>query len=443
MIPRKTVDEVTQMANSHIVDIVSGYVSLRKRGASYVGCCPFHNEKTPSFYVSPAKEMFNCFGCHKGGSVITFIMEIEKISYPDAIRLLGRRFGITVEDEIADPAMQAAAKAAAAERDAVSSALEYAARLFESQLRNSPDGQNSALAHLRESGLRDDTIATFRLGFALPPQNAFLNKALADGFKKEFLLKAGLITPSPDPNTDAESDLFTNAITFPLQNGTGKIVGFLAKNLSPSDAALPQYARTPDSQFFSATTNLYGIYQARTEMSRTAKCFIVESLTDVLFFHQAGIINTLAPITDELTLPQIKSIARFAKDVTLAFDADQAAVFATLSNINNLLREGLNVHVLLLPSGQSPEDFAKLSPQDELHNYIETQESDFVLFKADFLYAMADDDVSRSAALDSIVETIACVQDVILQDIYISDCAVRLHTSPDALAAAVAARQTP
>lgn len=436
MIPRLVATQVAETANDNIVSIVGDYVKLRRRGSGFVGCCPFHNEKTPSFSVSPAKGFFHCFGCGKSGSAVTFVMEMERVGYPDALRLLGNRLGIAVPEEVASPEEEREAR----ERDSVFAVLEYAARAFEENLRSSDEGQGLGMTYWRSRGFRDDTIAKFRLGYALSRPDALMGKALADGYKMEALVKAGLVAGKE--LNDPHRDYFRGRVMFPIQNTTGKVIGFGGRVLDAATKGVSiKYLNTPETEFYNKRDTLYGIYQARAEISRMDKCYLVEGYTDVISMHQCGVANVVASSGTSLTASQVRLLKRFTSNITILYDGDKAGIHASLRGIDMILREGLNVRVLLLPDDDDPDSFARKHSADDFLAYVEGNEKDFLAYEAQVLMASAGDDpIKKAEATHTIIASIAEVQDSVARELYVRECAKTMRLSEETVYAALQKR---
>lgn len=429
MISRQIVDQVTEASTANIASIVGEYVSLRRKGASYMGCCPFHNEKTPSFSVNPAKGFYYCFGCHKGGNAVNFVMELEKLSFPDAIRHLGKKFGIAVPEEEQSPEEERAGR----ERDGLYAIMEYAARAYEANLRESEEGQAYGLTYFRHRGFRDDTIATFRLGYALNESNGLHAKALADGYKEDGLIKNGLLRVNPD--NGGKYDYFRGRVMFPIQNATGKVIGFGGRVLDARTKGVNvKYLNSPETELYKKTDIVYGIYQARTEISRKNKCYLVEGYTDVISMHQSGIANVVASSGTALTTNQIRLIKRFTENITVLYDGDSAGIHASLRGIDMILREGMNVRVLLLPDGDDPDSFSLKHTADEFQAYVDEHETDFIRYEAETLMAdSGNDPLKKAEATHTIVASISEVQDSIKREFYVKECARIMGISEEAV----------
>lgn len=434
MIPKQIVEQVTETAKDNIVSVIGEYVQLKKKGSAYMGCCPFHNEKTPSFSVSATKGFFKCFGCGKGGSAVSFVMGIESLTFPEAIHHLGKKFGINVPEEAQSPEEEAAGR----ERDALFAAMEYATRHYESNLRDSEEGQAYGLTYFRHRGFRDDTIATFRLGYALNG-NGLLTKATADGYKEAPLASNGLIKTSEDGR---KYDYFRGRVIFPIQNSTGKVIGFGARVLDAATKGVSlKYLNSPETELYKKTDIVYGIYQARAEISRQDKCFLVEGYTDVISMHQSGITNVVASSGTALTKNQILLIKRYTSNITVLYDGDAAGIHASLRGIDMILHEGMNVRVLLLPDNDDPDSFARKHTEEEFRAYVEAHENDFIRYEAETLLAQTEKDpLKRADAVHTIVASIAEVQDGIKRELYVQECARIMGVSESAVFSALEKR---
>ncbi len=417
-IPREIINQITETASENIVNIVGDYVQLKRRGASYMGCCPFHGEKTPSFSVNPTRGFYYCFGCHKGGNAVNFLMDIEKQSYPEVIRNLGNRFGISIPEVELSPEEDRAAK----ERDAVYNVMEYAARTYEQNLRESEEGQAYGLTYFRSRGFRDDTIAKFRLGYSLNSSLGLTNKAVGEGYKEEALIRAGLLKINAE--TAGKYDYFRGRVMFPIQNTSGKVIAFGGRVLDARTKGVnTKYLNSPETELYKKTDIVYGIYQARTAISRKDKCFLVEGYTDVISMHQSGIENVVASSGTALTTSQIRLIKRFTNKITVLYDGDSAGIHASLRGIDMILQEGMDVRVLLLPDDDDPDSFARKHTADEFQSYVEAHETDFIRYESETLLAnCGSDPLKKADATRTIVTSISHVQDPINRELYIKEC---------------------
>ena len=414
MIDKGTIDRVMETAQSQIVEVVSEFVNLKRRGVNYIGLCPFHNEKTPSFIVSPHKGIFKCFGCGKGGNAVNFLMDHEQISFVEAIKILGKKFHIPIEEKELTPEEVAHQN----DRESMLVVTGFAAKYFEERLHNSDEGKSVGLSYFRERGFRDDTIKKFQLGYSPDSKDAFTREALHKGFKLDFLEKTGLTIV----RDDYKADRFRGRVIFPIHSLAGKVIGFGGRVLR-TDAKTAKYLNSPESEIYHKSHILYGIYQARQEIARQDRCILVEGYTDVLAFHQAGISNVVASSGTALTPGQIRLIARFSKNLTIIFDGDAAGIKASLRGIDLVLEEGLNVKVLLLPDGEDPDSYAKKLGGEALREYIKKHETDFIRFKTGLLMEEAKNDpVQRARLIQDIVHSISVIPDSITRTEYVKDC---------------------
>lgn len=418
MIDRATVERIKEAAN--IVDVVSEFVTLRKSGANYKGLCPFHNEKTPSFYVSPARGTCHCFGCGKGGSPITFIMEHEQMTYPEALRWLANKYHI----EIHERELTNQEREEQSQRESMFIVNEWAASYFEDLLHHPADGNDIGMQYFRSRGFRDDIILKFRLGYDLPNRLVLAPTALQKGYKEEFLVKTGICYK----NEHGELiDRYAGRVTFPWIGVNGKVVGFTARVLDSRTKGVNQkYVNSPDSDLFHKDHELYGIYQAKKAIAREDRVYMVEGQADVIALHQCGIENVVANSGTALSLHQIHMLHRFTSNITLLYDGDAAGIHAALRGTDMLLSEGMNLKVLLLPDGDDPDSFARKHTAPDFKQYIEEHQTDFMEFKTDLLLKGVRDPLKRSEAINSIVKSISLVQNQILRDTYLHDCAVRM-----------------
>lgn len=416
MIDQQTIETVKETANSNIVDIIGDFVSLSKRGANHIGCCPFHNEKTPSFYVSKAKGIYKCFGCGKAGNAVTFVMEHEHLTFFEAIKYLGPRFGIQVKDEQLTPEQEQAVSL----RESVSAALEFARQTFIDNLWNSPEGISVGLPYFRgERGFRDDTIRKFELGFSLSKRDAFTQLALQHGYKEEFLKEASL---SIFGDNGYKVDKYFGRVMFPIHSISGRVIGFGGRVMVKSDKAA-KYINSNESVLYHKSDVVYGMFQAKSEIVRKDRCYLVEGYTDVISMHQAGLTNTIASCGTSLTTGQIHVIKKFTNNITVLYDGDSAGIHAAVRGIDMVLAEGMNVKVLLLPDGEDPDSFARTHNADEYVAYIEAHQTDFIQFKAKLLLDDAKGDPTKtSEIINDMVLTISKVQDTILRTIYVQEC---------------------
>ena len=419
-----TVRKINDTAD--IVEVVSDYVRLKKRGSGYIGLCPFHNERTPSFSVSKSRNFCKCFSCGKGGSPVGFIMEVEQVDYPGALRILARKYGITIEErELTDEERHEAS-----ERESMLAVNDFAMRWFERNIQQTQEGRDIGLAYFRQRGIDERMIERFHLGYSLDRRDALRTEALRAGYTDEFLEKTGLIIRHEGGGI---SDRFRARVIYPIFTLSGKVVGFGGRTLR-SDKTMAKYVNSPESVIYHKSTELYGLYQAKPSIVRKDKCILVEGYMDVISMHQAGIENVVASSGTSLTEGQIRLIHRFTENVTVIYDSDPAGIKASLRGIDLLLAEGLMVKVLLLPDGDDPDSFAQSHPSSEVERYIEENEGDFVKFKTDILMKDTDrDPIARSRAMTEIVRTIAVIPEMMLRTTYIAECSRRFGISEELL----------
>lgn len=416
MIDRETVDRIYAAAN--IVDIVGDYVTLRRKGVNYVACCPFHNEKTPSFVVSPSKGVYKCFGCGKGGNAVTFLMEHESLTYPEALKMVAKRYGIEVhEKELSEEEVRRND-----DRESMFALNGWAAEYFANYLRRESEGISIGMSYFRQKrGLTDATIAKFGLGFCPAKGDRMTKDALAAGYKQEFLLSTGLSLVS-DRNGSLY-DRFRDRVIFPVHNISGRIVAFGGRTLR-TDKQVAKYQNSPESEIYSKKRELYGLYFAKKAIQQQDYAILVEGYLDVISMHQAGIENVVASSGTSLTTEQIRLLGRFTKNITVIYDGDPAGIHASLRGIDMILHEGMNVRVVLLPEPEDPDSFAQSHSAAEVRDYIADNEQDFLEFKARLLLKDAQGDPIRKAALiGDMVQSIAQIPDPIQRSVYIKECA--------------------
>ena len=416
MIDPETVDRIYAAAN--IVDIVSDYVTLRRKGVNYVACCPFHNEKTPSFVVSPAKGLFKCFGCGKGGNAVTFLMEHESLTYPEALTMVAKRDGIEVhEKELSEEEVRRND-----DRESMFALNGWAAEYFANYLHHEAEGMNVGMSYFRRTrGLTDATIRKFGLGFCPAKGDRMSQAALAAGYKREFLVSTGLSLVSE--RDGALYDRFRDRVIFPVHNISGRIVAFGGRTLR-TDKAVAKYQNSPESEIYSKKRELYGLYFAKKAIQQLNFAILVEGYLDVISMHQAGIENVVSSSGTSLTTEQIRLLGRFTKNITVIYDGDAAGIHASLRGIDMILKEGMNVRVVLLPEPEDPDSFARAHTADEVQEYIRANEQDFLAFKARLLLKDAEGDPIRKAALiGDMVQSIAQIPDAIQRSVFIKECA--------------------
>ena len=418
MIDQPTIDRILDAAN--IVDVVSEFVTLRKRGVNYVGLCPFHDDKTPSFYVSPAKNICKCFACGEGGTAVHFIMKHEQLSYFDALRYLAKKYNIEIhERELTDKEKQIRS-----DRESMLIVNAWAQKYFTMLLNEHIDGKTIGMRYFAERGFREDTIRKFQLGYSLEQRDALYQAALKSGYKKEYLEKTGLVIAYDDGRVN---DRFRGRVIFPVHSLSGKVVAFGGRVLK-KDEKTAKYVNSPESEIYHKSNELYGIYFAKQAIVKADRCFLVEGYTDVISMHQSGVENVVASSGTALTHGQIRLIHRFTNNITVLYDGDAAGIKAAIRGIDLLLEEGMNVKVVLLPDGEDPDSFARSHSASEFAEFIRQNETDFVRFKTKLLLAEAGNDpVKRSALIGDIIRTIAIVPDNITRTIYIRECSAKME----------------
>ena len=426
MIDRATVDKILDAAR--IVDVVGEFVTLRKSGVNYKGLCPFHDDRNPSFMVSPAKNICHCFVCGKGGTPAGFLMEHEQITYPEALRWLARKYHIEiVEKELTDEERQAQN-----ERESMFIVNEWAKDWFHQILKNDPDGIAIGKQYFRSRGIRDDIIERFQLGYAPQRRDALCTEATNKGYQKEFLIKTGLCIE----NERGIYDRYSGRAIFPWLNVSGKVVAFGGRVLDSRTKGVAQkYVNSPDSDIYHKERELYGIYQAKKAIVKEDRVFMVEGYTDVIAMHQAGIENVVANSGTALSVNQIHLLNRFTQNITLLYDGDEAGIHAAMRGTDMLLAEGMNIKVLLLPDGDDPDSFARKHSAEELRKYIEENQTDFITFKTRLTVQKEEDPVKRSEAISGIVKSISVIPDQILRSTYLTDFAHRIGMKEQTLIA--------
>ncbi|WP_028901440.1 DNA primase [Prevotella corporis] len=425
MIDRPTVDRIMEAAN--IVDVISEFVSLRKAGTSFKGLCPFHDDRTPSFSVSPVKGVYKCFSCGEAGNVVNFIMKHEQMTYPEALRWIARKYNIEVQER----ELTSEEKRLENERESMFLVNEWASKYFQDILKNHADGQAIGLQYFRSRGFRDDIIEKFQLGFCLTGRQTFSNAALQAGYKKEFLLKTGLCY---ERENGGLIDRFNGRVIFPWISVSGKVTAFGGRLLDSRTKGVSQkYVNSPDSEVYHKERELYGIFQAKKAIAKFDLVYMVEGYTDVVAMHQCGIENVVANSGTALSTYQIKLLRRFTSNIVLLYDGDAAGQHAALRGTDMLLSEGMNVKVLLLPDGKDPDEMAKSYSAEDFRKYIEDNQTDFIVFKINVLLQGVTDPVKRSEAINSIVRSIAVIKDPILRDTYLRECAHRTGTKEETL----------
>ena len=415
MIDKATIDRIQDAAQ--IVDVVSDFVTLKKRGVNYVGLCPFHDDRTPSFSVSPSKNICKCFACGEGGTATHFIMKHEQLSYYEALKYLAKKYNIEVrERELTDEE-----KVLESERESMFIINDYARTYFKNTLHTNTEGKSIGLSYFKERGYRDDIIKKFELGYALEQRNAFSSEAMRLGYKKDLLIKTGLVAGGD--NNSSLYDRFRGRVIFPVHTLSGKVVAFGGRILRKADK-VAKYVNSPESEIYSKSRELYGLFFAKRAIVKEDRCFMVEGYTDVLSMHQAGIENVVSSSGTALTTGQIRLIRRFTQNMTVLYDGDAAGISAALRGIDLLLEEGLNVKVVLLPKGEDPDSFARKQNAESFNKFIVENEVDFIRFKAQLLLnETKDDPIKRAGLISSIVESIALIPDGIKRSVYVKDSA--------------------
>ena len=418
MIDQPTIDRILDAAN--IVDVVSEFVTLRKRGVNYVGLCPFHDDKSPSFYVSPAKNICKCFACGEGGTAVHFIMKHEQIGYFDALRFLAKKYNI----EIAERELSDEEKRVRSDRESMFIVNAWAQQYFSQMLHEHVEGKTVGMRYFIERGFREDTIRKFQLGYSLDQRDALYQQALRKGYKKEYLEKTGLVIAYENGNVN---DRFRGRVIFPVHSLSGKVVAFGGRVLK-KDEKTAKYVNSPESPIYHKSNELYGIYFAKQAIVKADRCYLVEGYTDVISMHQSGVANVVASSGTALTHGQIRLIHRFTNNITVLYDGDAAGIKAAIRGIDLLLDEGMNVKVVLLPDGEDPDSFARSHSATEFTEFIRQHETDFIRFKTKLLLADAGNDpVKRAALIGDIIRTIAIVPDDITRTIYIRECSAMME----------------
>lgn len=416
MIDHLTIQKILDAAQ--IAEVIQEYVPLKRRGVNLLGLCPFHNEKTPSFTVSPSKGIFKCFGCGKGGNVVNFIMEHDHLSYPEALKYLAKKYHIEVEER--EQTHEDIEKQN--ERESMLVLTTYAGRQFSENLFNSDEGKSVGLSYFRERGFRHETLKKFEAGYSFEKRDAFTAKALSDGYSEDFLVKTGLSIK----HEDRLFDRFSGRVMFPIHSLSGQILGFGGRILK-SDAKTAKYLNSPESEIYHKSRIVYGIFQARKAVIKEDKCYLVEGYTDVMSLHEAGIENVVASSGTSLTVEQVRLIKRFTRNITIIYDGDEAGIKASVRGIDIVLEEGMNVKVVLLPDGEDPDSFSRKGSYEEFRNYIRDNETDFIRFKTRLLLADAKNDpVKKAGLLKEIVSSIAVIPEPITRTVYIKECGTLL-----------------
>lgn len=427
MIDRASIEQVLDTAK--ILEVVEDFVSLRKRGANYIACCPFHNEKTPSFSVSPAKNIYKCFGCGEAGNPLDFVMKHERLSYPDALRYLAKKYNI----ELVETELSSEDIAKNDRRESLYTTNIYAARIFEEQLFNSEEGKTIGLSYFKERSLLEKTIKTFNLGYALAQRDSFTKRATTEGHKEEFLLETGLSIKSER----GIFDRFYGRVIFPIHSPTGKILAFGGRILD-ADKHPAKYLNSPESEIYHKSNVLYGIFQARQSIAKKGKCYLVEGYMDVLSMHQSGIENVVASCGTSLTVEHVKLIKRYMPEkpsITVLYDGDSAGIKASLKSMNIILAEDVDVKAVLFPDGHDPDSFARSHSATETENYIREHEIDFIQFRTQILFdeAAQKDPIRTTQIVSDTLQTIAIIPHPIKRELYLKQCAETFKISIESL----------
>ena len=432
MIPQETVNRILDAAQ--IVDVVGDFVTLKKRGANHMACCPFHNEKTPSFVVSPSKGIYKCFGCGKSGTAVGFIMEHENLSYVEALKYLARKYHIEVVEK-----EESAEEIANRQRnESLLLVSEFAGKFFQDSLQT-PEGQAIGYQYFKSRGLEDETIRKYGLGWAPVSRKALSEAARAAGYKEEFLVETGLSIKYDDGRL---VDRFFDRVIFPIHSVSGRVIAFGGRTLK-TDKSVAKYVNSPETEIYVKSRSLYGIWFAKNEMSRQDKCILVEGYLDVLSMHQLGITNVVASSGTSLTVEQIRLIRKFTSNVTIIYDGDSAGIKAALRGIGLVLKEGLNVKVVLLPEGQDPDDFARRHTLEEVQDHIARNEQDFISFKTDLLLGEAGSDpLKRATLINDVADTISLIPDAVKRAVYVQACASKFEIDEQILTDRVSRSRT-
>ena len=432
MIPQETVNRILDAAQ--IVDVVGDFVTLKKRGANHIACCPFHNEKTPSFSVSASKGIYKCFGCGKSGTAVGFVMEHENMSYTEALKYLAKKYHIEVveKEETAEDIAQRQ------RNESLLLVSEYAGRFFQESL-STPEGQAIGYQYFRSRGLEDETIRKYGLGWAPVGRKAFSEAARAAGYKEEFLIETGLSIKYDDGRL---VDRFHDRVMFPIHSVSGRVIAFGGRTLK-TDKTVAKYVNSPETEIYVKSRSLYGIYFAKNEISRQDRCILVEGYLDVLSMHQLGITNVVASSGTSLTVEQIRLIRKFTNNITIIYDGDGAGIKAALRGIGLVLKEGMNVKVVLLPDGQDPDDFARKHTLEEVRDHIAQNEQDFIGFKTDLLLDEAGNDpIKRASLINDVADTIALIPDAVVRAVYVRTCSDKFEIDEQILTDRVSRSRT-
>jgi DNA primase len=439
MIPKDTIDKIFDA--SRIEEVVGDFVTLKKRGANLLGLCPFHNEKTPSFTVSPAKGIYKCFGCGKAGNSVNFMMDHDQMTYPDALRYLAKKYNIEVEEKEQSPEQLQTQN----ERESLFVVSSHAQKYFTNNLFNTDEGRSIGLSYFKERGFRDEIIEKFQLGYSLDDRKAFTKDALEKGYKLEYLVKAGLTIDKSEPDNSTATpeisnlpagrqvsnlksqiqnafDRFSGRVMFPIHNVTGRPIAFGGRILK-SDKKFAKYINSPETDIYHKSNVLYGLFFAKKSIIANDMCYLVEGYTDVISMYQAGIENVVASSGTSLTVEQIRQVKRYTQNITILYDGDSAGIKASFRGIDMILEEGMNVKVLLFPDGDDPDSFSKRVSYEELKTFIANNTKDFIAFKTMLLYSeVSNDPIKKANLIKDIVESIAVIPEAIHRSVYIKEC---------------------
>ncbi|MDR0754947.1 MAG: DNA primase [Prevotellaceae bacterium] len=426
MIDQTTINKIFDTVD--IVDIIQDFVSLKKRGANYIACCPFHDEKTPSFSVSPTKGIFKCFGCGKAGNAVSFVQLHENISYGEALKYIAKKYGIEINERELSPEEQHRND----DRESIMTVLSYAQQKFVENLTETGEGKSIGLSYFSERGFSQSTIKQFQLGYGMRSLSSFSKQALADGYKKEFLLKAGLCHEREQ--TGELVDFFAGRVIFPIHSVTGRVIAFGGRALS-AEKNIAKYKNSPESELYAKNKTLYGLYFSKNAIVKKQKCYLVEGYTDVISMYQAGIDNVVASCGTSLTVEQAKLIRRFSPEVTVMYDGDSAGIHASLRGIDILLEEGLTVKIILFPDNEDPDSFARKHSISETEKFLSENEQDFIVFKTNLLLSENKNDPARKAKIISdVVQSISLIPDNIARMTYLKECAQLFDADENTLA---------
>ena len=430
MIDKATVDRI--MSAADVVEVVSDFITLKKKGVNYTACCPFHSEKTPSFIVSPAKGLYKCFGCGKGGGPVNFVMEHERLTYPEALRWLAKKYGIEIVEKEATAEEQQRNN----DRESMLVLNSWAGGFFENQLHDTDTGKAIGLSYFKERGFTEATIKNFSLGYCpeTGAKDSLTRAALKEGFQEDFLTRTGLTIVRED---GSYYDRFAGRVMFPIHSLSGRIIGFGGRTMR-SDKKVAKYLNSPQSEIYDKSHTLYGIFQAKKAITAENKCILVEGYTDVMQMHQSGVEHVVASSGTSLTVEQVRLIKRFTRNVTVIYDGDAAGIKASLRGIDLILAEGLAVRVVPLPEGDDPDSFSRGRSASELVRYIDEHEEDFLSFKTQILLKDAADPLVRAEVIGDIVCSIAVIPDPIAREVYINQCSRQMELSAEVVSRAVA-----